>query len=147
MPEHPRERVAAEVRRRGEGAVVAGCAALAAGGEADDDLVVVLGGPHAVLVLDGADRDDWRAVWGARGLLYAWDESRRAEVVSALRAATRDEWWRVREMACKVVARRRLYELAGDVVALRADGTPRVRAAAERACVVLAGPGRTKSWA
>jgi HEAT repeat protein len=56
-------------------------------------------------------------------------------------AALGDEHWRVREMAAKVVARRKLGDAVEAVAALRADPVPRVRAAAERATVILTAAG------
>jgi HEAT repeat protein len=52
-------------------------------------------------------------------------------------AALADEAWRVREMAAKVVARRRLGDALTAVAALQQDPVPRVRAAAARALAVL----------
>lgn len=45
-------------------------------------------------------------MWAARSLLYAWD----VEAVPAVLGALGDEAWRVREMAAKVVAHRRLED-------------------------------------
>jgi len=86
--------------------VVAGCVELLAGRDADVGLVYVLGGPAADSVLGPHPRRDqryWLRVWGARGLLYAWDDSARDTVLAALA----DESWRVREMAApeRVAAR------------------------------------------
>jgi hypothetical protein len=44
-----------------------------------------------------------------------------------------DEAWRVREMAAKVTARHLVGDALPEVLALRDDPVPRVRAAAERA--------------
>ncbi len=52
--------------------------------------------------------------------------------------ALRDDAWRVREMALKVVARHRLDEALETVATLQEDPVPRVRAAAHRAQVRLA---------
>lgn len=116
---------------------MAGCIALLEGRATDDDLVRALAGPAADRVLDGGEGRYWLRVWGARGLLYAWDDS----AVPAVVAAAGDDSWRVREMAAKVVARRRLGDGLAAVVALRDDPVARVRAAAERAvqAVVAAG--------
>lgn len=133
----PRVRIGQLVLRRGERAVATGCAALLSSAVADDDeLVVALGGDAAASVLEGRDKPYWLRVWGARGLLYAWDD----EVVPALVDATRDDEWRVREMVAKVVAKRRIDDAAGAIARLRGDAVPRVRAAAERALVMLAAP-------
>ncbi len=72
-------------------------------------------------------------MWGARGLLWAWDGTAR----EAEHAALRDEAWRVREMAAKVVARHLIGDALTDVAELRDDPTQRVRTAATRALVRL----------
>jgi hypothetical protein len=132
--DHPRDRIARLCAQRGEPAVVKGCIALLAGRDAEPDVVEALGGRHANRVIDHPPVEYWGRVWGARGFLYVWGD----EAIPPLRAAVGDEHWRVREMVAKVVAKRRLDELAGDVAALRADPVPRVRAAAERALVAVA---------
>jgi hypothetical protein len=135
--DHPRERIARLRLRLGERAVVAGCVAMLGGNDADPEVVDALGGRHANRVIDRTPGEYWGRVWGARGLLYVWDDA----ATPALADAVRDEHWRVREMVAKVVAKRRVDELAGDVATLRGDEVPRVRAAAERALVALATPG------
>lgn len=132
----PRESVEAECRRRGAAAVVSGCIELLGGGDADDALVVALGGPPARSVLDTGPAPVhryWLRVWAARALLYTWDD----RALAPLLAALADPSWRVREMAAKVVARRRLGEGLTPVAGLRDDPVPRVRAAAARATAVL----------
>jgi HEAT repeat protein len=89
-------------------------------------------------VLDGnaGGRDGyWPRVWGARGLLHAWDPAATEAVI----VATHDEAWRVREMAAKVIARHRAGDALNAVAALRTDPVPRVRAAAARAVTILTG--------
>lgn len=49
----------------------------------------------------------------------------------------KDSAWRVREMAAKVVAKRRIGDALPMVAALRDDPVPRVRRAAERALLRL----------
>ena len=132
----PRQRIEAESARRGPEAVAAGSATLLAGGSADAGLIRVLAGNSADWFFadpDEPSRADWLRVWGARGLLWSWDGRHAA----ALRAALCDPWWRVREMAAKVVARHRLDDLLDAVAPLREDGNARVRAAADRAVVRL----------
>ena len=132
----PRQSVEIECVRRGTAQVVAGCVALLQGQDVEDDFILALGGPGAHRVLDdGPERRNqyWRRVWGARGLLYAWTD----EAAGAILAALADEHWRVREMAAKVVAKRRIGAALDPVAALRSDPVPRVRAAAERATVLL----------
>jgi hypothetical protein len=125
-----------ECARRGTAQVVAGCVALLQGRDVDDAFIFALGGPGCQKVLDDgpAQRNQyWRRVWGARGLLYAWTQEAEGAVVAALA----DEHWRVREMAAKVVAKRGIGAAFDSVAALRNDPVPRVRAAAERATVLL----------
>ena len=55
----------------------------------------------------------------------------------AIIGALGDHAWRVREMAAKVVAAHRVGRALDAVAALRDDPVPRVRAAAERAVVLL----------
>ena len=133
----PRASIEAECARRGRDAVVADCRELLRGGVVDAAVVAALAGPGAPRWLD-PDRDDryWLRVWGARGLLWAWDDAALPEI----RTALDDEAWRVREMALKVVARHGVEELLTDVVPLGDDPVPRVRRAAERALVVLSRP-------
>ena len=132
----PRASIEAECARRGRDEVVSGCRALLRGEEVDHPLVVALGGPAASAYAPGMPpRDDvyWLRVWGARGLLWAWDDAALPELASA----TYDEHWRVREMAMKVAARHRVDELLDDALRLRDDAVPRVRAAASRAVAAL----------
>jgi hypothetical protein len=132
----PRQSIELECARRGRDQVVDGCIALLAGQEVDDNLIIALGGPVAMIVLHDGPRQRnqyWRRVWGARGLLHTWD----ARAERAIIAATADEHWRVREMAAKVIAAHAVDAGLEAVAALRADAVPRVRAAAERATARL----------
>ncbi len=136
MPtETPRARIDAEVARRGQADVVAGCIALLRGGTVDDELVRVLGGPRAPLFVGtGRSQDEyWLRVWAVRGLLWSADDSAQGAVADALG----DEHWRVREMALKVIARHHWGDLLDDVAPLAQDDVPRVRAAAARTLRVL----------
>jgi len=137
-----------ECARRGTANVVAGCVALLRGEDSDDELILALGCGNGLIVIhDGPKQRNqyWRRVWGARGLLYAWIDDldaagdRRTE--AALIAALSDDHWRVREMAAKVIARRRIGAALPPLTALRDDPVPRVRAAAERATVMLTATG------
>jgi HEAT repeat protein len=134
----PQQRITAECARRGANALVAGCVALLYGryAEVDDGLVIALGGEHAENVLAGAEGGKggyWPRVWAARGLLHAWDDA----ATDAIIHATEDEAWRVREMAGKVVARHRVGDALDAIAGLRDDPVPWVRAAAQRAVVIL----------
>jgi hypothetical protein len=136
----PRQRIAAECERRGRLALVQGCVDLIEGRDVDDALVVALGGEHGEYVLSGGDggrTGSWPRVWAARGLLHNWDD----EATPAIVRATTDEAWRVREMAAKVIARHQVGEAFDAVAGLRDDPVPRVRAAAQRAVVVLTASG------
>ena len=70
---------------------------------------------------------------GARALLYAWDDSAKPAVLTALT----DESWRVREMAVKVVAKRKIGDALSVVAEMSTDPVPGVRAAAARATAIL----------
>lgn len=132
----PRQSIEAECARRGERAVAADCVELLTGRVGDAELLRVLAGPAATPVLRGEAGGIggyWPRVWGARGLLYAWD----GMATTAVIRATSDEAWRVREMVAKVVARHRLGRAAGAMAALCEDPVPRVRTAAERALQTL----------
>jgi HEAT repeat protein len=126
----PRDSIEAACRDRGKPDVVAGCLALLAGGDADVALIRSLGGPHAEWNLDhGPEHRYWLRVWGARGLLWAWDDAATPTVIAALA----DESWRVREMALKVIARHRVDDALEAVTLCAEDPVPRVGAAAARA--------------
>lgn len=147
----PALRIAAACEKYGSETVVGACVALLGGGDADPGLVVALGGPHAESVLGQGVPEVhryWLRTWGARGLLYAWDETAAEEVVRALVAGCADEAWRVREMVCKVLARRAALLPAGAAadafdaaLGLRDDPVPRVWTAADRAVTRLAAAG------
>lgn len=128
----PGRSIAAECDRRGRDAVVEGCVALLEGREADSGLMQALAGPAAAPVLRGQAGGVggyWPRVWGARGLLYVWDD----RAVPAILLAATDDAWRVREMAMKVVARHEVGHALGAAVELRRDPVARVRRAAARA--------------
>lgn len=130
----------------GAEAVARWCAGLLAGtARPDDPALPPLGwfGGGAASLLQRGDLETsvnayWVRVWAARGLLHGWDESAADIAVPAVKAALRDDAWRVREMAAKVVRRWQLSEAARAVAARRDDDVPRVRAAAERAVAALA---------
>ena len=135
----PRERIERECARQGKPAVVAACRRLIREEPVDPSLVISMSGPGAGKFFDGKPHDDvyWFRVWGARGLLWAWDPVATDEI----RTALEDDHWRVREMALKVVARHQLGDLLGEAGRLRRDDVPRVRAAGERALVSLTRAG------
>lgn len=137
----PRQRIEAACARRGRSAVIVGCADLI-DGRVDEGFLIELVGSGADYVLHGGPvHAYWGRVWGARGLLWACEPDPDPVAVAALRVAMRDEAWRVREMAAKVVARYGYGDLFEDVARLRVDDVPRVSAAAERAVVALTRAG------
>ena len=132
----PRQSVEQECARRGEADVVAACVVLLAGGDVDRPFIFAIGGPAAESVLGPHPRQDQRyflRVWAARALLYAWDDSAQPAVLGALA----DESWRVREMAAKVAAKRKIGDALSVVAEMSTDPVPRVRAAAARATAIL----------
>ena len=94
------------------------------------EMVLYLGGAAGRDLLDGGGswKPYWARAWGARGLLYVWDDSCTPVVLDRLR----DDAWRVAEMCLKVCARRELA-CGDDAVRLASHGLPRVRATAARA--------------
>jgi HEAT repeat protein len=127
----PRESVEQECDRRGKLEVVAGCIDLLHGRAVDADLIVALGGPPARWAVTGEAPGPsyWLRVWATRGLLWAWDDA----ALPAVKGALKDEAWRVREMALKVVTRHGLDDARTAVSKLQDDPVKRVRAAAARA--------------
>jgi hypothetical protein len=74
-------------------------------------------------------KDYWVRTWGARGLLYVWDDSAARAVVAGLD----DEHWRPAEMCLKVSTKRELAESGPRAAELALEGElPRVRAQALR---------------
>jgi HEAT repeats len=136
----PRQSILAECDRRGRPAVIAGCISLLDGEDADDQLILALAGPHAANVLAGAEGGRsgyWPRVWAVRGLLHVWGD----EAAPAIVRAAGDEHWRVREMAAKVIAAHQVGDALDAAAALRDDPVPRVRAAADRAVVLVSAAG------
>lgn len=132
----PRLRVQQACAVLGESEVVRRCCVLLTGRTDDTQLIVTLGGTPARLLLDEGippRQEYWLRVWAARGLLWAGP----GEDVAPLRSALRDEAWRVREMACKVIARHRVGDLLEEVAALESDPVARVRSAACRAAALI----------
>jgi HEAT repeats len=129
----PRESIERECQRRGKAAVVAGCKSLLNGQRTDAELIYALGGPPASWVFTGEvpGPDYWLRVWAVRGLMWAWDDSALPCILTSLR----DDSWRVREMALKVVARHRLTAAVTAVAALEDDPVPRVASTASRTLI------------
>lgn len=130
--ESPRDLLARLAAHVGDARAAQLCAELLAAAEPGDhpETLLYLGGEAARSVLEGGGgwQPYWSRVWGARGLLYVWDDSAARAVLDGLD----DPAWRVAEMCLKVSARRGLP--AGDGAVRLADHElPRVRAAAVRA--------------
>jgi hypothetical protein len=74
-------------------------------------------------------KDYWVRTWGARGLLYVWEDSATPAVVAGLE----DEHWRPAEMCLKVSTKRELGEAGPRAAVLAVEGElPRVRVQALR---------------
>jgi hypothetical protein len=121
----------------GPAAVADACMRLLAGADLDPLMREVFGNQHSPEWLESDVNAYWLRVWGARGLLWNWD----VRAVGSIRTALRDDAWRVREMAAKVVARHVVDEVQPEVAELLHDPIPRVRAAASRALALLAAGG------
>ena len=77
----------------------------------------------------GIWKDYWGRTWGARGLLYVWEDSASAAIVDGLD----DEHWRPGEMCLKVATKREIGEAGPGAARLALDGElPRVRVQALR---------------
>jgi HEAT repeat protein len=119
--------------------LVAGCIDLLRERRLDPDLVIALAGPpgRSLLAVPDDTSDYWYRVWGARGLLWVWEDS----ALPAILAACNDDAWRVREMALKVIGRHRLGDALDAVSLLVTDPVPRVRSAARRTLERLTAAG------
>ncbi|KQQ00921.1 hypothetical protein ASG06_14420 [Rathayibacter sp. Leaf185] len=126
----------AQVAREGERNVARRSAALLTGGYEGESFLLTVGGEHAEGILKGAPSLYWPELWGARALLYVWDDDA-AEAVTAGLANTS---WRVREMCARVCAER-LLGGQKKLTRLTTDAHPRVRAAGARALSAVAVAG------
>jgi HEAT repeat protein len=124
----PGSRIATAVAQFGEAVVADRAAALLSGANEGEEFLLWVGGRHAQGILDGAPALYWPEVWGARALLYAWDDSASAVVTRGLA----NQAWRVREMCGRVVAEREL-PVPDALLPLLTDEVARVRAVAARA--------------
>jgi HEAT repeat protein len=128
----PGDRIALAITKFGEREVADRAAALLSGNNEGEEFLLWVGGRHAQGILDGAPALYWPEVWGARTLLYAWDEPAGTVVKTGLG----NQAWRVREMCCRVVAAREL-PFAAELLPLLADEVARVRANSARALGVI----------
>jgi hypothetical protein len=128
----PGDRIALAIETFGEREVADRSAALLTGTNEGEEFLLWVGGRHAQGILDGAPALYWPEVWGARTLLYAWDDAAAAVIQTGLS----NQAWRVREMCCRVVAAREL-PYGADLLPLLTDEVARVRANAARALGVV----------
>src|ERR1700712_4575761 len=110
------------VQLEGETRVAERARALLEGGYEGEDFLRVVGGSHAEGILGGAPALYWPELWGARALLYVWDDSAAPSVIAALG----NQSWRVREMCAKVCAARAIGT-PRDLARLTTDQHARVR--------------------
>lgn len=123
----PGDRIALAIKQFGEHDVADRAAALLTGTNEGEEFLLWVGGRHAQGILDGAPALYWPEVWGARTLLYAWEDA----AAPAIRAGLANRAWRVREMCTRVVAAREL-DFGVDLLPLLTDEVARVRANAAR---------------
>lgn len=130
------ERIRTQVARESEQTVALRAAALLQGGYEGESFLLVVGGEHADGILKGAPSLYWPELWGARALLYVWDE----KAADAVLAGLANPAWRVREMCARVCTER---VLGGQrkLTRLTTDENPRVRAAGARALAAIAAAG------
>jgi hypothetical protein len=110
MRPHPKVLIERAVSLYGEGEVVEWAVSHLAGSTVPTDMDIALLGGSAEWP------PYWRQVWGARALLYAWDNSATQAVVAGLS----DEHWRVRQMCAKVCRHRELTEGSAKLVEQKA---------------------------
>ena len=119
----------------GEPAVVGLCVELLQGADREDHLAEL---PYltGLSFEPGSPRRDpavwhdyWVRSWGARGLLYVWDEDASGAVLAGLS----DPHWRPAEMCLKVATRREVGGAGDAARTLSTHELPRVRAQALRA--------------
>jgi HEAT repeat protein len=128
------QRLADAVAAESEPRVVERCVSLLAGRYEGEDFLRVVGGHHAEGILGGAPALYWPELWGTRALLHVWDDSATSAVVAALD----NQAWRVREMAARVCAERRVGDVA-TIALLLNDDHARVRAGGARALAAVGG--------
>lgn len=117
----------------GERELVRVCAALLGGADPHDhpDHVAWLAGHRASVdeLRESGWKDYWFRTWGARGLLYVWDDLAATDVVAGLD----DPDWRPAEMCLKVAARHEVGPAGPGAARLAGHPLPRVRVTALRA--------------
>lgn len=119
----------------GERATVDLCVALLTGDDRADHvdempyLTGVVFDEESPIFYPGQWKDYWVRTWGARGLLYVWDDTAADAVIAGLD----DEHWRPAEMCLKVATKHELGRAGPRAAVLAVDGElPRVRVQALR---------------
>ena len=140
LDESPGKRIEDAVALMGEREVAVRAASLLAGGNEGQEFLLWVGGRHAQGVLDGAPPLYWPEVWGARALMYAWDDEAAPAVIRGLS----DQAWRVREMCAKVCVTHQVASV-DQLTPLLGDQNPRVRAAGLRAIAEIGTEAVTES--
>jgi hypothetical protein len=120
----------------GEPAVVSLCVELLEGADAHEHLPELAYLTGLDLGRGGHDLaewpDYWPRTWGARGLLYVWNDAATGAVVVGLD----DEHWRPAEMCLKVATRHEVAGSGDGAAALSTYELPRVRAQAMRTLAI-----------
>lgn len=131
---HISERVAELADHLGDRELVEQCCQLLTGARREDhlDALRYLSG-HSFEEGDGALdpqiwHDYWIRTWGARGLLYVWEDVATGAVMGGLR----DEHWRPAEMCLKVATKREVGGAGDGAARLSTHELPRVREQAMR---------------
>lgn len=126
----PRELVGELEKLVGAEVAAGWCADLLAGADREDYRAVFgyLGKNCAEAAFDARWPGYWRRTWGGRGLLYVWTDSAAPVLVQGLF----DEAWRPAEMCLKAATLRQVGEAGPGAIPLTRHGLPRVRLNAVR---------------
>ena len=87
-------------------------------------------------------KDYWVRTWGARGLLYVWDDSAAPAVVAGLD----DEHWRPAEMCLKVSTKREIGEAGPGAAGWPSKGSCRASGCRRCAPSVPSATPSTSTW-
>lgn len=115
-------------------AAVSACVELLEGADPDDHLAVLPYLSGHTEHLPGRWPGHWPRTWGARGLLYVWDDSAASAVVAGL---VEVDAWRPPEMCLKVATRREVGGAGDGAAALSTHERARVRMQAMRTLAVV----------
>lgn len=123
----------------GEPAAAGACVALLAGAAPQEfaDVLPYLGGRLPGHGLTGEWERHGARIWGARGLLYVWDDCAGGDATSAVVHGLADCSWRVAENCLKVSCLREIGAAGDGAATLVTHRLPRVRAQAVRALGIV----------